>query len=117
MRYLGKNQKATLFVGQNVGATPRWTIDQVIEAFATFAKPYEQSASFVQQKGLWYDSTGKVVRENSVQIVLLAGTHKAIESWVDDVADIAVNLCKALLQDAIYIEFEGPEAGLYEVTQ
>lgn len=104
MRTLGFiGERATLFVGLNVGAVERWNARQV----ELYLDPItaERSYSMVPMRGKWTGEDKRTVHENSLQIVFLRDMAESARTFEEAVLTIAERLCSCLKQEAIIAEF------------
>lgn len=102
-------QASRLFVGLNVGDDPVWSIQDVIEIVAAerASQTGDPSASFIAQKGIFKHSGGKVVEEDSVQVVVLNLDEETDpESFEHQMVDLATRLAKTLQQELVIVEMQ-----------
>jgi hypothetical protein len=100
---------ARVFVGLSVGQTPTYSVEDVVKTTESIRR--EQGllpdATFIAQKGLYTDSeTGKVVRENSVQIIIFDVDGMAQQAFTDKIVQLARGLREHFKQQSVIIEIQ-----------
>jgi hypothetical protein len=109
VKRLGKGSlSARLFVGLSVGNTPRYSVDDVVAATVAFRKKAKRSpdASFVAQKGTYtHDKSGKLVVEDSVQVIILDFSGKRA-AFVADMKKLGTELRKKFKQESVILEIQ-----------
>jgi hypothetical protein len=103
---------ARIFVGLNVGDTPTYTIEQVVQATKELrrAQGALPDASFIAQKGLYTDPGGRLVEENSAQIIIIDVQGLPQEQFTAQIVDLAEGLRDRFKQDSVIVEIQ--EAGI-----
>lgn len=97
---------ARLIVGFNVGAEERFTMDDVRDFVLSFqtTRYNKVGASFVLQEGIFGHADGKVVRENSAQIVVYEDAAVGVQEWMKRVAEMADSLREHFKQESVLLE-------------
>lgn len=99
---------ARLFVGLNVGGKPKWKIDDVVKVVRRIrtAQGHSPNLSFIAQKGIFRSSdTGKVVEEDSVQIIII-GSGESKAEFGEDMLLLAEEIASALKQEKVVVEIQ-----------
>lgn len=108
-------EKATLYVGTNVGSVKEFTDAQVVDNALScqLLVGMEPNLTAIPALGAWTSPDGSLTREESIQIVLLkplACKHSHFESNVLRVAEL---LCARLRQESVYVEIG---SDMWEIT-
>lgn len=104
----GGSYSARLFVGLNVGQEQRFTEDDVVELVIKTRKRQKAlaDASILSQKGIYEDRGGDIVREPSVQIVIIDTIGVGKRRFVSEMKSLAETLCKKLQQETVILEIQ-----------
>lgn len=97
---------ARLIVGFNVGSQERFNMDDVrdfVLAFQT-TRYNKVGASFVLQEGIFSHSDGKVVKENSAQVVVYEDAKVGVNEWMKRVAEMADSMREHFKQESVLLE-------------
>ena len=109
---------ARVLIGLNVGDTPKYTIQQIVNATKEIRqkqytvkhgkKEHERpDSSFLAQKGLYTDSqSGKVIDEDSVQIVIIDLSGASKEIFTKQMTDLGEKLRKRFEQQSVIVEIQ-----------
>lgn len=108
---------ARLFVGFNVQGEPTWTIDDLIEIVRRVrtdqGKPTD--SSFLAQKGIYTSAlTGQIETEEGAQIVIINLTGDSLESFTNQIVDLAEAIADELDQERVIAEIQ--QAGIVVET-
>jgi len=110
-RFGGGGLAARLFIGLNVGDTPTYSVDDIVDAVG---KLFKGSVSFVAQKGIYVDENNYKTFEDSVQIIIIdsgsgeAAFKKAMVELGEELAarfqqkEIVLELQKKGIVDSVY---------------
>jgi len=104
------------FVGFNVGGSPRWTVDDVIDVFSDLRTG---GASFIVQRGIYAPEKGQKIEEQSAQILVFNDEGLSRKAFTDTMISLAEELVVRLEQDEIYLDIQnrGVTVDSYSVTQ
>lgn len=107
-RKQGGGLAARFFVGLKVGDEVKWKEDDVIAIVVRVREEQEASpdASILTQRGIYRDSTGKVVDEPSLQIIIIdmAGIPK--NEFVKEMTELGEALQEELEQEMVILEIQ-----------
>lgn len=114
-RIAGSGLSARLFVGLNVGPTPTYTVEDVVNAVWAFRKG---GASFLVQKGIYQDASGGRVSEDSVQVVILDFEQTPVDTFTASMTELGVHLREKFHQDSVVVEIQnkGVVSDVYSIT-
>ena len=114
-RKKGGQLAARIIVGLNVGTKTAFTVKDVVNATMRF-RP--KGASFLAQRGVYFDSKGRRIDEPSVQIVILDFDGMTKPGFTADVAELAEKLRKKFKQEEVVLEIQksGRVTDVYGVT-
>jgi hypothetical protein len=114
-RKKGKQLSARILIGLNVGTKTVYTVKDVVEATM---KMRPKGASFLAQRGVYFDAKGRRIDEPSVQIIILDFDKMTKQAFVDDMASLAEKLRKKFKQDEVVLEIQksGVVTDVYGVT-
>jgi len=112
---------ARLFIGLNVGSKPTYTVKQIIDETVKIRKRQKAlpNASFLSQKGVYtHAKSGKIVRENSVQIILIDTVGTPIMQFEDEVKELGTELRARFKQESVILEIQkgGVLRDSYDIT-
>jgi hypothetical protein len=109
IKQLGKGSlSARLFVGLSVGDTPKFTVDDIVKATVAIRRKENKSpdATFIAQKGTYtHDKSGKLVVEDSVQIIILDFSGKRA-AFTKDMKKLGAALRKKFEQETVILEIQ-----------
>lgn len=102
---------SALFVGLSVGSRPRWKDKDVIDVVAGVREEQtgDPSASFVSQRGIYrHESDGKVITENSVQVIILnlPELKTSRQQFREQMVTLAEKLAEELQQELVIVELQ-----------
>ena len=102
---------ARLFVGLNVGETPTYTIEQVVQATKELrrAEGAPPDATFIAQKGLYTEPPEKgahLIEENSVQIIIFDTEGSELDVFGAKIVELARGLREKFDQDSVIVELQ-----------
>jgi hypothetical protein len=100
---------ARLFVGLNVGQTPRFTIKQVVDATIEIRKKQKQlpDATFLAQKGVYSESkSGQLVEEDSVQIIIIDVMGTPEDKFTEYMTQLGEELRRRFEQESVIVEVQ-----------
>lgn len=104
-----------MFIGFNVGQTPRWSVDILAELVQKVRSEQKSDkgrrvppdASFVIQKGLYRSKkTRAVVYEDSVQLIVLSLFGESDKRFRDNMVKLSGIIARELEQDEVIVEFQ-----------
>lgn len=116
----GSGLAARIFVGLKVGDKEKWTADDVVEIVIRVREEQKASpdASILTQRGIYKDSSGKVVDEPSLQIIIIDLVGLNEKDFTDEMSDLAEELVEDLEQESVVLEIQkrGVVVAQYWVT-
>lgn len=117
----GGGLSARIFLGLSVGDKPTYSIDDVVKGFVEIRKSQGASpdASILLQRGVYTQSAdGKVVTENSVQILILDFEGRSKRAFTEEVNSIGVRLRERFKQESVIVEIQerGVVQDVYSIT-
>ncbi|HTQ43779.1 MAG TPA: hypothetical protein VMI75_13550, partial [Polyangiaceae bacterium] len=117
----GGGLTARIFLGLNVGDKPTYTIEEVVRDTVKIRK--EQGtlpdASFLAQRGVYTQSAdGKVIQENSVQIIIIDVEGKTKGDFTNEVNSLGAALREHFKQESVIVEIQerGIVQDVYSIT-
>jgi len=114
----GGTRAARLFIGLNVGETPKWKPEDVMNRIYKIRKKQKASGdmSVLTQLGIYEDSEGRRIDEESVQVILLDLSDDP--NFVKNILDLADELRGELEQERIIVEIQkgGVVQDVYSAT-
>lgn len=101
-------QAARLFVGFNVGAKPRWKLDDLVRVVkrARKAQGHAPDASFLVQKGIYTRKSGETVTEDGAQVVVLNTEGDAQPAFQREMVELAEAIATTLKQEEVILELQ-----------
>ena len=96
-----------LFVGFNVGATPKYTLDDLVRVVkATRAE--HPDASFVAQKGIYTSvvTPGEVVTEDGGQVIIVNLYGASAREFEEEMVALGESIASALEQELVIVEIQ-----------
>jgi hypothetical protein len=112
----GKNKDvwaARLFVGLNIGPTPRWSADDVIKIVRDVRMDQvgQADASFITQRGLYTQMIGgrpDIVEEDSIQVMISNLPHWGVGKgkFKKQMIELAETVAAKLGQDTVILEIQ-----------
>jgi hypothetical protein len=101
---------ARLFVGLKVGNVERWSLDDVLsvtrETRVAQVGDGDPGASFLYQKGIYRETSGAIIDENSVQVIVLNLTGATQEEFEAQMVEVAETLARRLEQEQVWVELQ-----------
>jgi len=99
-----------MFIGFNVGATPRWSIDDLVEVVRSvrLAQGADASASILAQRGIYQHKSGggPLVTEEGAQVIVLNLDGTAMDVFEDQMVALAEQICLRMSQDEVIVEIQ-----------
>jgi hypothetical protein len=99
---------ARLFVGFNVGLDAYWTLTDVVRMVREVRREQraDPSSSFVAQKGVYRDKTGKVVEEDGAQVIVMNLSDTRRKQFEEEMLLLGDHLRYEMDQDEVIVEFQ-----------
>ena len=117
----GGGFSARIFVGLNVGTRKGYSVDDVVDLVWKVRKRQKRTAdaSILAQKGIYEDFKGRRIVEPSVQIIIIDLSGEKKRAFVDEMEELAEELCTKLKQETVILEIQkkGIVTDVYSVTQ
>lgn len=104
-----KTIAARVFVGLSVKNKPKWSANDVIKIVSAERKRQvgDPSASFLSQIGVYqHHDSGEIVREKSVQIVLIDTHGTSLPEFTKQVTELGELLAKKLKQESVIVDVQ-----------
>lgn len=127
-KYDGKTYAARLFVGFNVGAKPKWKLDDLVELVQRERAQHEVApadspgdtqhvppdATFFATRGLFtHDEddedpklAGKTIREHGAQVVILSIFGEKKKQFRENMFALAETIAREMQQASVIVEFQ-----------
>lgn len=116
----GTGLAARFFVGLKVGDEVKWTAEDVVEIVVRVREEQKAppDASLLTQRGIYRDSTGKIVDEPSLQIIIIDMAGIPQNDFIDEMSELGEALQDELEQETVIFEIQklGVVIGQYWVT-
>jgi len=100
---------ARIFVGFNVGGTPCWTIENLIDLVMRMRllQGANPSATLLAQKGIYQHTTGsrQVVIEDGAQVIIFMG-GTSLAAFTDEMIALATEIASVLQQELVIVEIQ-----------
>lgn len=102
---------ARLFVGFNVGAEPRYSVDDLIPIVRRIrgrqTRGKAPDATFLLQKGIYKSRRGKqIVEEDGAQVVIIDTVGVDPEKFENQMLVLAAEIASRLWQEAVIVEIQ-----------
>lgn len=100
---------ARLFIGLNVGGEPRWSVDHVTKTVTEVRAEQGRrpDSSFIVQRGIYTSrSSGEVIHEDSVQVILIDVDSLKRPVFTQEIETLAETLARELKQEEIVVEIQ-----------
>jgi hypothetical protein len=107
-RYSEGGLSARLFVGLNVGESPKYTLRQVVDATIEIRKKQHQlpDATFLAQKGVYTEHGGTLVEEDSVQIIIIDIASTPEAEFTRFMTELGEELRTRFEQESVIVEIQ-----------
>jgi protein-disulfide isomerase-like protein with CxxC motif len=104
----GTGLAARFFVGLKVKDEVKWTAEDVIAIIVRVREEQKAApdASLLTQRGIYRDSTGKIVDEPSLQIIIIDMAGIAQNEFVDEMTELGEALQEELEQETVIMEIQ-----------
>lgn len=105
--FSGDNYAARLFVGFNVGAKPRWKLDDLMGHVREIRREQRErpDVTYITTRGVFTHKSGKVIEEDGAQIIIFAIDEEPDE-FIRNMGDLAEQLVQALDQEEVFLEIQ-----------
>jgi hypothetical protein len=107
-RHKGSGLAARFFVGLKVKDEVKWKEDDVIEIVVRVREQQESppDASILTQRGIYRDSSGSIVDEPSLQVIIIDMTGLPKTDFVDEMIELGEALQDELEQEMVILEIQ-----------
>lgn len=99
-----------LFVGFNVGGTPRWALDDLVAVVKRVRAEQKRKpdASFIAQRGIYTsDANGEIVTEDGAQIIIInAPDPIPLSVFRDEMIMLAETIAREFEQELVLIDLQ-----------
>ena len=99
-----------MFVGFNVGDTPRWSINDLVEVVRTvrLTQGADASATILAQRGIYQHKGGTdaLITEEGAQVIILNLDGTAMDTFVDQMVALAEQICVRMYQSEVLVEIQ-----------
>jgi hypothetical protein len=104
----GGGLAARFFVGLNVGKKKAYSIDDIVAIVTRVRRKqgHQADASILAQKGLYEDKKGRLIVEQSVQVILIDFSGATKETFKAEMGELGEELRIKLRQEKVILEIQ-----------